>query len=145
MREHREKAGLNTRTKQAARRNTLQRELIKEAICLDQHPSAREIFEAVSKKQPMSFGTVYRNLQILEEAGEIVPVQAAPDSIRYDRRRDRHYHLYCKSCGGVFDIPIPYRSRLDQAAAAGGFTVESHSICFKGLCHQCQKKNRQRL
>jgi Fe2+ or Zn2+ uptake regulation protein len=128
------------------RRNTAQRELVREAIRPDQHPSAREIFEAVSKKQPMSFGTVYRNLQILAEAGEIASIQIAPDVMRYDLRLDRHHHLYCKNCGMVFDMPVSYNKKIDTAAAAAsGFAVESHSICFTGLCLQCQKKKKRNL
>jgi Fur family peroxide stress response transcriptional regulator len=109
------------------------------AICQGNHLSAREIYEAVSQKTRMSFGTVYRNLQILEEEGEIIPVQTDPDVVRYDRKRVRHYHLHCTKCGRVFDMPLPYRGDLDKKAGEkSGFIIESHTISFEGLCLDCQ-------
>jgi Fe2+ or Zn2+ uptake regulation protein len=109
-----------------------------EAICQGSHLTAREIFEAVSKTRRMSFGTVYRNLQILLEEGEITCVAADTGAARYDRRRDRHFHLHCKKCGRVFDVPFPYRRFVDRAASRrSGFVIVSHTITFEGLCREC--------
>jgi Fe2+ or Zn2+ uptake regulation protein len=123
------------------RRNTGQRNLVFEAVRAGNHLSAREIFTMVSKKTPMSFGTVYRNLQILVELGEIIAIEADPNMIRYDKRRDRHHHLLCKKCGNVFDVPISYQPEFDRKAQKeSGFIIESHTITFEGLCINCQKK-----
>jgi Fur family peroxide stress response transcriptional regulator len=90
----------------------------------------------------MSFGTVYRNLQILVEEGEIIAVQTDPDVLRYDRRRVPHYHLHCKKCGKVFDMPLPYRGDLDKKAGEkSGFLIESHTISFEGLCAGCRSES----
>jgi Fe2+ or Zn2+ uptake regulation protein len=121
------------------RRSTNQRELVLTAICEGKHLSAREIFEIVSVKAPMSFGTVYRNLQILVEEGEVISVQTDPNVLRYDRRRVPHYHLHCKNCGKVFDMPLSYRTDLDRKAREkSSFLIESHTISFEGLCADCQ-------
>jgi Fe2+ or Zn2+ uptake regulation protein len=125
--------------KNIIRRNTSQRDLVLEAVCHGNHLSAREIFELVIAKKRMSFGTVYRNLQILEEEGEIVAIKADPEVLHYDRRRDRHHHLRCLKCGKMFDIPVPYRPEFDtEAAQRSGFTIESHAIVFEGLCGVCK-------
>jgi Fe2+ or Zn2+ uptake regulation protein len=88
----------------------------------------------------MSFGTVYRNLQVLEETGEIISVQTDPNVLRYDRKRIPHYHLHCKKCGKVFDMPMPYRRDFDKKAEGeNGFIIDSHSISFEGVCLSCQK------
>jgi len=111
------------------------------AVCEGNHPSAREIFERLPGEASMSFGTVYRNLQILADEGEIACVEADPHAARYDRRRDRHYHLYCRLCGKVFDVPIPYREDIDrEAAEKSGFVIESHTTAFQGLCVECARK-----
>jgi Fe2+ or Zn2+ uptake regulation protein len=129
--------------KSIIRRPTTQRQLILKAICeindcSGEHPTAREIFEIVSRLKKMSFGTVYRNLQILTEEGEIICVQTGYDAIRYDRRRDRHYHFHCKNCGKVFDIPFPYSTNIDiEATKNSNFVVEFHTVTFEGLCLQC--------
>jgi len=120
------------------RRRTSQREVVLRAICEGNHLSAREVFETVCRVKKMSFGTVYRNLQILAEAGEIVCVPSGPEGLRYDRRRERHPHLRCGKCGRVFDVPLPYRASLDrEAAAKSGFVIEGHEISFTGLCREC--------
>jgi Fe2+ or Zn2+ uptake regulation protein len=96
--------------------------------------------KSASQKTRMSFGTVYRNLQILEEEGEIISVQTDPAVLRYDRKRVRHYHLRCKKCGRVFDIPIPYRKDFDRKAGGkSGFVIESHTVSFEGLCLDCKR------
>jgi Fur family peroxide stress response transcriptional regulator len=123
------------------RRNTSQRNLVLKAVCTGNHLSAREIFTSVSKKTPMSFGTVYRNLQILVELGEINAIEADPNMVRYDRRRDHHHHLLCKKCRTVFDLPIPYDPEFNKTVQdESGFIIDSHSITFEGLCMNCQKK-----
>jgi Fe2+ or Zn2+ uptake regulation protein len=125
------------------RRNTRQRELVLEVICGENHPAAREIFDKISMTEPISLGTVYRNLAILEEKGEIVQVKGDPELVRYDRRRDLHHHLHCKVCGKVYDMPLPYDSGFDRKAAEkSGYRIECHSITFEGVCAACMKKKR---
>ena len=129
----------NSFSKPIVRRPTSQRELVLAAIAEGNHLSAREIFETVSAKARMSFGTVYRNLQILMEEGEIISVESDPDVLRYDRRCIPHYHLHCKKCGRVFDMPLSYSADLDEKARAqSSFLIESHRISFEGLCADCQ-------
>jgi Fur family peroxide stress response transcriptional regulator len=132
----------NTNKKKDAappRRNTGQRNLVFNAVCAGNHPSAREIFTRVAKKTPMSFGTVYRNLQILVELGEIIAIEADPNMVRYDRRRDHHYHLRCKKCGKVFDLPVSYRPEFNkEVQKESGFLIESHTITFEGSCKDCR-------
>ena len=115
--------------------------MVLNSICQGNHPSARDIFDAITRKTRMSFGTVYRNLQILEEENEIVAVQADPKALRYDRRIEPHYHLHCRKCGKVFDAPCQYQADIDsidkKVSKSSGFIVESHTIVFEGLCQKC--------
>jgi Fe2+ or Zn2+ uptake regulation protein len=122
------------------RRSTNQRELVLEAVKQGCHLSAREIFEQISQKIRMSFGTIYRNLQILEEEHEIISVPTDPEVLRYDRRLDHHHHLHCRKCGKIFDMPIAYRANFDkEAEKKSGFVIDSHAISFEGLCLNCKK------
>ncbi|WP_169312601.1 Fur family transcriptional regulator [Leadbettera azotonutricia] len=130
---------MNKANQKTIRRNTSQRDLVLDAVCKGNHLSAREIFELVSAKKRMSFGTVYRNLQILEEEGEIVAIKTDPELLHYDRRLERHHHLHCRKCGKVFDVFVPYRPEFDiEAAQESGFIIDSHAITFEGLCGVCQ-------
>ena len=127
--------------KAITRRPTSQREMVLNSVSQGCHLSARDIFEDISRETRMSFGTVYRNLQILEEEKEIIAVQADPQAVRYDRRTDPHYHLHCRKCGGVFDAPCGYHADMDKmdkkVSKKSGFIVESHTIVFEGLCPDC--------
>jgi Fe2+ or Zn2+ uptake regulation protein len=128
----------NSVEKAVPRRKTAQRDLVMDAVRTLNHPSAQEIFQAVSRAQPMSFGTVYRNLQILEEAGALATVKADPALLRYDRTASPHHHLRCRECGKVFDVPLAYDEALNTAVAEkSGFAIESHTITFEGLCVIC--------
>jgi Fur family peroxide stress response transcriptional regulator len=134
---------MNNEGKSITRRKTSQRDLVLEAVCNNQHPSAGDIFAFISPKKRISFGTVYRNLQILEEEGEITSVKVIPELLHYDRRRDPHHHLHCKKCGRVFDVPVPYQADFDSdVEKKSGFHIDSHSITFEGLCNDCKSSEK---
>lgn len=125
------------------RRNTRQRQLVLEAVrsrC--DHPTAEQIYQDVATKEPkVSRGTVYRNLSVLAQTGELVEVET-PSASRFDLRQDRHHHLVCSSCGAVADAPVAYQEQLDtQAAAGSGFTVTGHHTIFQGLCPACAQEH----
>ena len=125
-----------------ATRDTRQRRLVLEAVrSRTDHPSADDIYLAVRERdERISRGTVYRNLNVLAEAGEITHVKV-PSADRYDLRQERHYHLFCVGCGTVRDAPLAYREGFDRQAEAGtGFAVERHRMIFEGLCCACQAK-----
>ena len=81
-------------------RNSKQRQLILDAVkgrC--DHPTADQIYlEVREKDEKISRGTVYRNLGLLSENGQIANVKV-PAADRYDLRTDYHYHLVCTCCG----------------------------------------------
>ncbi len=121
-------------------RNTKQRRLVLDAVrARTDHPSADDIYLDVRRQDSrVSRGTVYRNLNILAEAGEITHVKV-PAADRYDLRLDRHYHLFCVSCGAVCDAPIPYREAYDRRVEAQTeFQVARHRLIFEGLCGKCR-------
>lgn len=126
-------------------RNTRQRQLVLEAVrARMNHPSADEIYLDVRQRDGrISRGTVYRNLNILAECGEITHVKA-PAADRYDLRSEPHYHMYCLGCGRVFDAPMPYRPDFDrQVAEKTGFEIRGHQTIFEGLCYACRQRAEQ--
>lgn len=123
------------------RRNTRQRQLVLEDVvgrC--DHPTADDVYLDVrAKDEHISRATVYRNLHILAEDGEIRSVRT-PDGEHFDRRLDDHAHIICRCCGKVVDAPMTYNSDVDASVAeATGFEVFSHSTLFDGLCPDCRE------
>lgn len=124
-----------------ASRNTVQRALVLEAVCsLHDHPTSADVYEKVRERHPsISRATVYRNLNVLAGRGDVLRVEVPHGADRYDYRSQPHYHAACRVCGGVFDVEMPYRTRLaDEVVDAHGFAIESHQIVFSGVCPRCQ-------
>ncbi len=123
-----------------ARRNTRQRELVMDAVrSLANHPTANEVYEYVHARDAhVSMGTVYRNLNLLAEAGDILLVQA-PGGSHYDFRNTKHSHVVCVNCGKMDDAMFEYDELADSRAAdQSGYDIFGHSVVFEGLCPSCQ-------
>ena len=79
------------------RRNTRQRKLVLDAVRQSyNHPTADEIYNVVREQDDkISRGTVYRNLNLLANAGEILSIKT-PGGSRFDRTIEPHgtYHLH---------------------------------------------------
>lgn len=124
-------------------RHTIQCALVLEAVNqLHDHATADEIYEAIAREHPhIGRGTVYRNLQKLAEAGDILKVEVPGGADRYDHLTYKHYHVKCTKCGRVFDVDMPYESNLaDKIGDKHGFLLTGHTIMFTGVCPDCQKK-----
>ena len=124
------------------RRNTRQRKLVLDAVrARCDHPTAEDIYNDVhAVDEKVSRGTVYRNLNLLDETGTISSVKT-PGAVRFDWRTEAHNHVTCRVCGAVMDAPIPYDASIDAAVAAEtGFEVDIHSTMFEGVCPACRAK-----
>ncbi len=108
------------------------------------HPTAETIFHQVREVCPsISQGTVYRNLKLLTDLGEIQRLTCGDESEHYDANAQMHYHLFCKSCGAVVDIDMPPMVELDMLARRYyGGEIESHSTLFYGKCEKCSEGSR---
>ena len=107
------------------------------------HPTADAIYEAVRKEIPrISKGTVYRNLQVLIEAGHVSVLDIRGTQSRYEIRQATHYHFRCERCGRVVDLDLPVDPGLDELIAERtGFLVSGHQTEFKGWCASCRQSS----
>lgn len=122
-------------------RNTIQRSLVLETVKeLRSHATADEVYGAIVKKHPdISRGTVYRNLNLLSEIGEIRKVEMLNGAARYDHKSHRHYHAKCERCGQVFDVEMDVIADLEKNIKdTCGFELTGHDIIFKGICLECK-------
>ena len=124
----------------SATRNSLQRSLILSIVKENcSHLTADEVYESARAQDPkISRGTVYRNLNLLSEMGEIrrLPMPGGPD--HYDCNLSDHYHFLCRRCNRVFDTPLSYNRGLNLTPEAmSGFKTEWHRLLLIGLCPDC--------
>jgi Fur family ferric uptake transcriptional regulator len=124
-------------------RMTRQRKVILEELRkLNTHPSADEIYEVVRHRLPrISLGTVYRNLEVLSELGEIQKLELSGLLKRFDWDTKKHYHIRCVRCSRVDDAPIAPLNQLDnELYGATVFEIIGHNLEFTGLCPECSRK-----
>ena len=124
-------------------RNTQQRTVILDELrSLKNHPSADELYERVRKKLPrISLGTVYRNLEVLSQLGEIQELKLSGSLKRYDWNPNKHYHIRCLGCDRVDDAPIaPLNQIEDELYETTVFEIIGHNLEFTGLCPDCTRK-----
>lgn len=107
---------------------------------LHNHPTVDEVYQNVKLGHPnISKATVYRNLQKLEEIGELRQIHIPNSPSRFDDFLEPHYHFYCRMCGHVIDAPLDYNAEFNRMIESIDFSVEDHDIIFKGICKACRK------
>ncbi len=119
-----------------------QRELVlAEVKSSREHPTADMVYAALKADNPsLSLGTVYRNLNLLAQMGQIDKIGMPEGSDRFDGRTDEHYHMLCQKCGRVYDVQLDTLSELDgQIQSQTGFLVHSHDLIVRGVCRACQQ------
>ncbi len=125
-----------------------QRESIK--TCLmgrRDHPTADHVYLSIRQEFPnISLGTVYRNLNLLVELGEVRKLSCGCGPDRFDGDLTPHYHFVCRTCGAVADLPMKPFSHLDlEAQQCCDGHIDSHSTYFYGLCKDCLLKDGQKI
>ena len=128
-------------------RNTKQREEVLNAVrTLMYHPTAEEVYLDVSRKNPsISKGTVYRNLNLLTQLGEISKISmpgSEPD--RFDHiTEENHHHALCGCCKRLFDYELDEELHYEGHVIDKDFTVEKSQLILTGICKDCLEKNKE--
>lgn len=127
----------------AALKRSRQRDCIKEFLMTRyDHPTADMVYAHVREQFPnISLGTVYRNLSLLSELGEIQKLTCnGPD--RFDANTAPHCHFTCNQCGSVEDIHFDHDPDLTELVPqdfAGNIT--QIQLNFSGICSACITKS----
>ena len=127
----------------AVRRHSRQREQIIEFLKgRKDHPTADMVYSNVRMQNPnISLGTVYRNLTLLSESGEINRLNIGDGVDHFDADTSPHYHFVCQKCGCVMDLKMDSIEEI-TARAAENFEgqIAGHMTYFYGTCLQCSKQ-----
>ena len=117
-----------------------QRESIKEYLAdRTDHPTADTIYLAIKEKYPnISLGTVYRNLSLLSEMGEIAKISCGGVAEHFDGNSAPHYHFVCNECNKISDIHIDNMDFINTLAEKSfDGKVIGHNAYFYGICSNC--------
>lgn len=117
-----------------------QRQLIKDFLMTRKdHPTADAVYMNVRREYPnISLGTVYRNLSLLTDLGEIKRLQVGDGVDHYDADTSQHYHVICTECGSVTDLKVNDIERiLNIAGQDFDGQIQGHVTYFYGICRNC--------
>ncbi|MDD3795727.1 MAG: transcriptional repressor, partial [Lachnospiraceae bacterium] len=108
------------------------------------HPTAETVFTCIREEQPrISLGTVYRNLALLTELGEVKKISTGDGPDHFDGDISQHHHFICRSCHQVSDLDMKsIDSIMDTAKEHFSGEIEGYVTNFYGLCENCTKKNK---
>lgn len=102
------------------------------------HPTAAQVYTEVRKEIPnISLGTVYRNLALLVEDGEILSVTVGDGNDHFDGDNSFHLHLHCKKCGSITDVPVD--ENMANLFEKESFCPQNAVCVVYGICRNCNK------
>jgi Fe2+ or Zn2+ uptake regulation protein len=105
------------------------------------HLTAEQIYLSAKEEMPaIAVGTVYRNLRLMEENGEIrrISMPNAPD--RFDKTTRMHDHLVCRICGNLLDVH--FENLHEIFAGCADMQIDSYELMLYGVCPDCLKQCR---
>lgn len=127
-----------------ALKRSRQREAIRSFLMTRKdHPTADVVYSAVRNEFPnISLGTVYRNLTLLADLGEIARLRPGDGIDHFDADTSPHLHFICTECGGVSDLDMDSLKAADELTGkdVGGNLIQGHITYFYGSCCCCRRK-----
>lgn len=105
-----------------------------------EHPSAEWVYAHLKPKFPdISLGTVYRNLSMFKDDGEIISVGSFGGQDRFDANAVPHPHFVCDRCHCVIDVDSSFapKSEFNELEEAIGCKISGTWLYFSGLCDKC--------
>lgn len=127
-----------------ALKHSRQRDMIKDfLLSRKDHPTADVVYMNVRQQQPnISLGTVYRNLTLLADIGEIQRLRLGDGVDHFDADISAHYHFICNTCGSVIDLEMEsIDSITDVAQRKFDGHIAGHITHFFGTCKNCTQED----
>ena len=124
---------------ETVRRHSKKRDAIWSALSnCKEHPSAEQIYARLKPDYPdLSLGTVYRNLALFREEGEIISVATVAGQERFDAYTVPHAHFICQNCNAVIDVDTPISEDTFKSIPLPG-SAREFSLTFYGVCEACK-------
>ena len=121
-----------------------QRESIKEFLMTRRdHPTADVVYDNMKIIYPnISLGTVYRNLSLLSDIGEIRKLSNFGGADHFDGNTEPHSHFMCTECGCVQDLETDgCDDVIHHAGRNFAGRITGCNVRFFGLCEDCLKQS----
>ena len=125
-----------------ALKHSRQRQVIKDFLMTRKdHPTADVVYTNVRQEYPnISLGTVYRNLSLLADIGEIQRLRFDDGVDHFDADTSAHYHFVCTQCGRIIDLKMDSLDHImDLAGRSFDGEIRGHVTYFHGICGDCRE------
>ena len=118
-----------------------QRQLILETVQKSkQHMTAAQVYQLARKNCPhLSLGTVYRNLNLLVDIGQLRRIGVPGEADRYDWQLEPHQHLFCRRCKKVLNLAMQSDALEALVQSCPGIQAEDYNFIVTGLCPDCKQ------
>jgi len=127
-----------------ARKKSKKREAILELLRNSKtHPEVQWVYERLKAVFPdISLGTVYRNIRILIEEGQLASAGVINGEEHFDSIPLPHSHAICTVCGQIADLDEKIPDKLSGIFSDDipGFTIDIRKTVFYGLCDKCSRE-----
>ncbi len=122
-------------------RQTKQKQIIYDALCALNHPTATEVYALVRAMHPtISRATVFRVLGGFAASGRALELRSSGQEMRYDFNTHTHSHARCVLCGRLADVKTSgWDERNLHAEACDGFSLQGVALEFYGVCKECRE------
>jgi Fur family transcriptional regulator, peroxide stress response regulator len=105
------------------------------------HPTARNIYDVLSKNKSISMATVYNTLAMMKKKGLVRELAISSfDQKIYDPNVKPHAHFICYNCGKIADVLFPLNIGIPDEHRQG-FVIKDSETNFYGLCRSCKNKD----
>lgn len=121
-----------------------QREIVQNIIKkAHNHPTVDEVYAEVRKEDKnISLATVYRNLNLLVQCGEIKKLNFFDEENRFDPITKEHQHFVCNKCGKIIDIndnAFSKNTSIDKKIEKEyDISIDRRNVVLYGVCKNCK-------
>ena len=123
---------------------TPQRKLILDIIHdAEARLTTEKIITYVQARMPgVHKSTIYRTLELLEEAGCVYKSELGNQFIYHHPEEGHHHHLVCSKCGKSIDCDEDIFAPVERSVGEKyGFHIDFKHVVMGGLCEDCRRKN----
>jgi Fur family ferric uptake transcriptional regulator len=107
------------------------------------HITAGEIIGQVQAKMPgVNKSTIYRTLDILEEAGCVYKSELDNEFVYHHDDEGHHHHLKCCKCGKTIECHEDIFAALQKSLMNKyGFRADFKHMVMSGICGECKNRS----
>jgi len=119
---------------------TASRKTIAEVVSQQPEPFEVQTLWQTMRQERIGLATVYRTLELLEQAGLIRLVPSAVTEYEVIYKRPRHELMRCQACGKwIKFFSQRLEEDLEDAATLFDFSVRRRLVVLEGICKACRR------